>query len=844
MLRLDLDGRWELAWCEPGEGEEQGWPERGLPRDRRVQACVPGDVHLDLVEAGFIGEPTFGLNARDCVWMEAKDWWYSRTFVLLPGQIGDRVELHFAGLDTTADIWLNGRRAGSSNNAHVPHAFDVTGAVRPGLNLLVLRLDPGMRATEGKDLRSYQMHTSANDEQRMWIRKPQFAFGWDWAPRLVTCGIWRSVALCSYRGAALRDVCLRTGLLADGSAHVEVLADVESFAEAPLGVTVEVNVVRGQSHGARLEATVPPGSTELTGQVVVVEPDLWWPAPLGAPALYDVAATLHVGDEVVDSAAFRYGLREVALLREPLGEEEGTSFVVAVNGRQVFCKGADWVPPDSIPARAAPRKYGALIRAAAEANCNMLRIWGGGTFEDEAFYTLCDENGILVWQDFLFACSYYPDDDEEFVRAVREEAEKGVRRLRNHPCLAVWCGNNENQWIHCQRVRRGAAAGRCPGERLYDDVLPEVCARLDPTRPYWPGSPYGGDYPNSERAGDRHHWYVSIAAPTVEQKTDYTLYGGDRGKFISEYGVQAPPSLDSIRRYLRPEDVRRDSEAWQFHTNNFEQGMIAAALERYWRPADQLPLEDYVRYGQAIQAEVLRFSIEHWRRRKFRTAGVLFWMWADAWGEVGWTVIDYYLDRKRSYYAVKRAFAPLLVSLAQAEDGVEVWLVNDLLQPVQAELTFGWVNVAAGEVASRTEAVDIAANAAAPVQRMDLPDGPSGEWVAFARLAREGRAISANRLFLTGFRFSELALPQANVECTAAADAGAIELGSDAYAWQVHLDVPRGVRVEDNDFDMLPRERRVVRAVGPRDLVQRIAARALNGAAGSPPAGCMEGGIA
>ncbi len=833
MHNLNLNGRWGLTWCEPGEGEARGWATGGLPPERRVEARVPGDVHLDLLEAGIIDEPLWGRNAEDCLWMEGKDWWYSRRFQLAPGHLLDRVELHFAGLDCTADVWLNGQPVGHSNNALVGHSFDVTEAAAAGGNLLIVRIDAGLRAAAHRNVEDYSMSSAGDELPRMWIRKPQFTFRWDWAPRLLTCGVWRDVTLCCYRRAALRDLCLATRLRADGSARLEVLAEVENFGESDVPLRLELALERDETHSLAVEGEVAAGCHTLRGEMVIPEPDLWWPAPLGEPALYDVSAELRSGGERLDGAAFRCGLREVELLQEPLGEE-GTSFVVAVNGRKVFCKGANWVPADSIIARVSPSRYGALLSAAREANFNMLRVWGGGVYEDDLFYRLCDERGVLVWQDFAFACAYYPDRDEEFMAEVRAEAEKAVRRLRNHPCIALWCGNNENQWIHYQRQGEGKAAERCHGIQIYDELLPEVLGRLDPTRPYRPSSPYGGEDPNTQLEGNRHAWDVSILAPTVAERVDYSRYAEDRGKFITEYGVLSPPPADSLRRYLPCDQMERGSPAWEFHNNRFEKGTNQEALKRYWRPAEKLSLHDYLRFSQAVQAEALKFSLEHWRRRKFRTAGALFWMFSDCWGEVGWSVVDYYLNRKPAFYAVRRAFAPVLVSLAAGEQDVEVWLVNDRLKAVEAELTCGWVDLRTGEVRSEKVPAQAPPNAALCARRLEVPSGRRERWVAFARLERDGQVLSRNRLFLTGFYFNRLPLPAASVRCEPGPDGEGVTVRTDAFAWGVHLDAPAGVRLEDNDFHLLPGQVRGIPAAGPPDLLERVTARPLNDATQRP----------
>jgi len=299
---------------------------------------------------------------------------------------------------------------------------------------------------------------------------------------------------------------------------------------------------------------------------------------------------------------------------------------------------------------------------------------------------------------------------------------------------------------------------------------------------------------------------------------------------MSEFGILAPPPLDSLRRYLPPDQIERGSPAWELHNNRFEKGTNQEALRRYWQPAEELTLEQYVRFSQMIQAEALKFALEHWRRRKFLTAGALFWMYADCWGEVGWTVIDYFLNRKPSYYAVKRAMAPVLVSFQEEDDYVGVWLVNDRLEPVAGELTTSWVNLRTGDVIADTAQCEAPANAATEVARLPLPDGDPTAWMAYGRFDSSGRLLSYNRHFLAGFQFNALQLPDAVVTVAPVGEGGAIEVRTTQFAWQVHLNVPRGVWVEDNDFDMLPGEVRRIAASGPPELLSRITARPLNGA--------------
>jgi len=834
--QIDLGGTWQLGESAPGAGDAQGWYRTGVPVEQAIPAQVPGDVHLDLLRAGRIAEPLVGKNALDCLWVEARDWWYSRTFTVDDVSLAqaDRVELHAAGLDLTAEVWLNGEPVGQHNNQFIPATFDVTDVVHAGENLLVVRLDVGLRAAPS-DRRRY-VHISglpACGLPRMWMRKAQFSFGWDWAPRLLTCGIWRPITLRAYQRLALRDVFL-TSHLEDGAARVAVQAEIESFADREHATSLTL-ALQGHGHHAReLEVTLQPGTNMVETEVLVPDPRLWWPRPLGEPFLYDFALEVSEGSKVLDRYETRFGIREVRLVQEPLAGGEGTSFTIHVNGQPVFCQGANWVPADAIPARVGPEKYRALISAAEEAHFNMFRIWGGGIYEDPCFYRLCDQAGIMVWQDFMFACSLYPDDDPGFCDDVRCEAETVVKQLRNHPCVVVWCGNNENDWIYARRVHAGWDLPTFYGRKIYHEILPQVCARLDPTRPYWPSSPYGGDDPNSEWGGDRHHWDVPINLADPVERVDFRRWGAERGKFISEYGMLSPPVEDSLRRFLPPDELYVGSPAWDFHNNLFEKDNLATCLRLYWREPETLKLEEYLLATQIIQAEALKTSLEHFRHRKFATSGALFWMYSDCWGAIGWSIVDYYLNRKPAFYYVRRALAPLMISFHEGEDGLTLWLINDTLQDHECQVEYGVLDLASSPGQVRQVELVSHANSAELVAQMALPDvvhEQAGRFVPFARLLVDGHTVSRNRWFLTGFTFKDLHLPPVEI-CRRLEQVGdqafRLRLEAETFAWAVALKAPRDVWVEDNYFDLWPGERREIALRGSPAGVAGLQVAAMN----------------
>jgi len=871
-----LDGQWHLAKSAPGVGDALSWWRTGIPADQAIPAQVPGDVHLDLLRAGRIPEPLVGENALDCRWVETYDWWYGRTFPLdeITLAQADRVELHAAGLDLTARVWINGNHVGDHNNQFIPATFDVTDVVRAGENLIIARLDVGLRSAPN-DRQRYVHITSLPPSglPRMWMRKAQFSFGWDWAPRLLTCGIWRPIALRAFRRVAIRDVFLSSHL-EDGTARVRIQIEIESFAQAETeihltyrihgdrqvardhrgarDVTVAGNQATGledetsestgypdesQLYEGTLEVAVQPGVSSIETEMIVPDPKLWWPRPLGAPNLYDFSLEASDGDQILDRYETQFGIREIQLVQEPLPGDEGTSFTVQVNGHPVFCQGANWVPADSILARVDKEKYQALISAAAECNFNMLRIWGGGIYEAPYFYQMCDRAGIMVWQDFMFACSLYPDDDPTFCDAVRSEATAIVKQLRNHPCVTLWCGNNENDWIYERRVHAGWDLPTFYGHEIYHQILPQVCGQLDPTRPYWPSSPYGGDDANSETTGDRHHWDVPINLKDPVERVDFRRWSADRGKFISEYGMLSPPALDSLRRFLPPDEQSVGSPSWNFHNNRFEKDNLATCLRLYWREPEALSLEEYVQVTQIIQAEALKYSLEHFRHRKFATSGALFWMYSDAWGAIGWSIVDYYLNKKPAYYYVRRALAPLLISFHEEEggegkrDNLALWLTNDMLQSTECLVEYGVLDLM-GSAGKKTKMQQIKVvsppNSARRVTAVPLPDGvrtQPGHFVAVARLLVEGKTVSRNRWFPTGFTFKDMCLPSVEIDHSLEQTGEQefhLHLESPVFVWAVRLHAPPTVWVEDNYFDLLPGETREIALRGPQADVTKL----------------------
>lgn len=814
MVGIDLNGIWQLSW-NALEGCS-GVPECDSP----IEGRVPGDVHEDLIRAGLLPEPLVAANAPKHEWVEGAVFTYQRD-LSVPQCEFDRAELVFNGLDCLAEVFVDSVKAGSSANAFVEHVFDVTSLVKPGAtHSISVNVDTGVQWGRKQDRTGYRCE---DNFERIFLRKPQFSFKWDWAPRLVTCGVWRDVELKLFRHAALRDVMLTSSFEGD-SATLAARAEVEAF--SPGEYTLRVRVTRGPSEWlSEQQVSLASGRQEVSVDVTVDPVQRWYPVGHGDQALYQVQVELVRAGGVVDSYSSDYGFREVTIRQDAINGAE-TTFIINVNGIDVFCKGANWVPADSIVARVTDQKYVALIDAALDANFNMLRIWGGGIYEDDVFYDLCDRCGILIWHDFMYACSEYPDDQQWYVDNVRDEAEKAVRRLRHHPSIAIWCGNNENDWL-IGGGRRDENGDPLPfhGRRIYHDVLPEVCGRLDPQRPYWPSSPYGGDDPNCEACGDRHAWNVSIIEKELAVRADVRNYRKDRGKFNSEYGVISYALPRTILDYTLDKKIDFTSPAYKIHDNSFNASVTETESLTDWYlkvafgevPKDALV---YIHQSLAYQAMGYREAISSFRIRKFDCAGSIFWMYSDCWGTLGWTIVDYYLRRKPSFYWVKKAYAPLAVFARPEGDGVHTYVVNDTLSDAPVRLTLE-VGDMTGD--GRSTMAELVAPANGVIAGPALECGPG---YAFARIHKDG-AASSEDLVLTRFP-SEMKVP----EVTIASDIKPlgndllVTVSSDGFGHFVYLDLPDGAVPTDNYFNLLPNRPKVIRVSGATP--DQISVGALN----------------
>jgi len=834
MQTIVLDGMWSVRPAAYDLTGEAGRAEVVKQSDGWLPAQVPGDIHLDLVRAGQMPEPSVSVNMPACRWPETKAWWYRTTFTLAAGFTAhERQQLVLDGADLYAQVFVNGKLAGEAANAFVPAVFDVKPLLRDGENELVIRLTVGSELAKDADPHPEQRQASnytkaapgeiPNPIQpgditahrlwggRKWLRKAQFSYGWDWVEALPNIGLWRSVHLEGRSGITLADVRLDT-LLVAGQVCLELAAELENlhpWSERACELVVEVQPPAG---GPLIQRVYPliaqPGRNYVADSFPVPDAQLWWPNGMGAQPLYAVTASVRpAAGGVCDQRAFAIGLRTIALDRTPL--PEGSRFGVRVNGELVFCHGVNIGPHDAILARLTPAKYEALVAEAQAAHVNMIRINGCSIYEDQAFYDACDRAGILVWQDFMLTVANYPAHDPDFFRQVRSEAEQIVPLLRHHASLALWCGDNETVWILAEYARRFPDAVNLEGNEFCTVVFPEICRALDPRRPYWISSPSGGEYPNSELEGDNHWWWPVFMHPDMSRRIRHEVYDECRARFVSEYGVVGPCHLDSIREYLSPDELHPGSPGWQMHTNMFEKKTMAPAIQRHYAEPEGLSVEDYVLYGQMFQAILHGHAMEALRFRKNDPVddcqGALIWSYSDCWGETGWSILDYYLRRKASYYWFRRACTPVKVIVRQRGERLVTRLVNDTLEPVAGVVEAGWWRVDGGGRETQTYPVTAPPNSMLEVATAALPSDEARDprlWVYAAVLrGADGAARDQNIWTLRPHRELALAAPQIKVVALAG---GALEVSSPVYCHGVHVEDHGHALLSDNWFDLLP----------------------------------------
>jgi len=829
MIIRSLDGNWKVR--------DESLSCKGLPGLKKVKkrsgwmsAMVPGEIHLDLIRAGRMAEPLVGLNTRKSRWPEKRSWWFKTSFKVDASFLKyERQQVVFEGLDLYAQVFLNDTLVGEAKNAFVPQVFDVRHVLGKGVNTLVVRL------TVGAELAPAEFQPRPPDKTVYGargkfrglphLRKPSFCYGFDWVDALPNIGIWRGVRIEGHSGIVLRDVRLDTriegkAVFLDANIIVE---NLHAWSERAglLDLVVASPDDKKITHKVTLSAQV--GRSPIAFRLKIPKPRLWWPNGMGEQPLYHVTARVMREGRICDEREMDIGLRTVEVDRSPIAAG-GSRFCVRVNGEDVFCRGGNWVPADAIMARAGRKKHEELIAEARNANMSMLRVWGGGIYESNDFYSACDRAGILIYQDFAF-CGRYPDRPEEFRDAVRKEAETAVMLLRHHPCIALWSGNNESLqsfagWGGNRGKKFGDKDLDIGGSLIFNHILPDVCRALDPERFYWPSSPAGGDDPNDETIGDCHWWRGCTMNPDVNRRVNHEVYDECRARFVSESGVLGAPHLASMKQYLGPGEPRMDSRVWKEHKNTFDKGItIETAIRTHYADPEGLDLKDYILYSQMFQATMYGRLMEAMRFRKHDPRddcqGALIWMYNDNWGEIGWTPIDYYLRRKPSYYWLRNANTPVKAIVRRRGRRLVTRAVNDTMKEWRPVVHYGWMRIDGSDTKMKSRAVRLGANSMVEIGSDTIPAARAldpHDWIYAAYLAHRSLDAAPSIWPLAPYR--ELSVPEPEIRVTA--KGRTIRLVSKTYCHGVHAaDEGRGI-LSDNYFDLLPGVAKSVTVVVPR----------------------------
>lgn len=652
MKQLSLNGEWTLEIPESDFAS--------------VPATVPGSVYHDLLTAHRIPDPFYRDNEGEALKLMDHDFYYSRRFYLDEAFLkADRLLLRAEGLDTIARITLNGKVVGCADNMHRIWEFDIKALAVPGENDIVVQFESPTRYIRDAYARSVADGSSDAMVGFPNIRKAHCMFGWDWGPRLPDAGIWRDIAILAVEKARIRDVRVDQHHGGDG-VKLNVLTHIDGTADAENEISVQIlgpdgSVFNGNGKNAEIHIEAPM---------------LWWPAGMGDQPLYRVQVTLKCGAVVLDQWERCVGLRTMTVTRKK--DQWGESFSHCVNGVDIFAMGADYIPEDSLLPRMTPERTRRLLEDARAANMNCIRVWGGGHYPSDCFYDICDELGLLVWQDFMFACAVYNLTDE-FEANITAEFADNIRRLRHHPSLALWCGNNEmedfvdrGEWVSSYRQKADYI-------KMYEYILPRVLKQEDPQAFYWPASPSSGgsfDHPQDPNRGDVHYWDVWHGLKP------FTDYRNHQFRYVSEFGFQSFPCMATIESFTAPEDRNIFSYVMEKHQrNNAANGKIVSYISQmYLYPSG---MDRLVYASQLLQAQAMQYGVEHWRRHRGRCMGAVVWQLNDCWPVASWSSLDYFGRWKALHYYEKRFFAPVLISCH--EEGILSQNTNVNAEPFKLE---------------------------------------------------------------------------------------------------------------------------------------------------------------
>ena len=783
----------------------EDWKFKQENKQNWLPAKIPGTVHTDLLANKVIENPFYGSNEKKLQWIENENWNYKTSFIISNSEINFKnIELEFNGLDTYASVFLNGKLILEANNMFRTWKIPVKEYLVKGENSLEIKFKSAV--FEGKNQAKKLKYTLPGDE-KVFTRKAQYQYGWDWGPRFVTAGIWKNVNLNFWNNVTIENVTFNQLELNDEKAVLEFTTNIKAD---------KVGTIQLKINEIVKTFNLKKGLNKVRLNYEIQNPKRWWTNGLGEANLYSFEISLIDNKNIISSKKLNIGLRTIELIQEK--DNIGTSFYFKLNGIPVFMKGANYIPDDSFMPRVSDSIYKARVKDAVDANMNMLRIWGGGIYADNAFYDECDKKGILVWQDFMFACAMYPGD-EGFLDNVKQEVIDNVNRLQNHPSLAIWCGNNENDegWKNWgwqkqyNYTETDSTKIWNDYEKLFHQLIPKTLDSLLPSNKniYWPSSPsIGWGRKESMTQGDSHYWGVWWG------KEPFEIYEEKVGRFMIEYGFQGMPNLETFKNFTTNEELNLNSEAVKSHQKH---PIGYETINEYMVRDFVVPkvFEDYIYVSQLLQAAGMKTAIEAHRRAKPFCMGTLYWQFNDCWPVTSWSSVDYFGNWKAFHYQVKRSYENLLLSVQEENDSYKIYIVNDNLENTSGDLSIKNIDFSGKILLENNVKVNVKPNSS-EVYYTILKKDISKNNLKNSLLKIEFNSVTKEYYFA---KPKDLKLPKPAISITKIDDL-TIEITSTVLAKNVYLSTNENAHFSDNYFDILPNQVYKIRLSKPSENIE------------------------
>ncbi|MFI4911903.1 MAG: glycosyl hydrolase 2 galactose-binding domain-containing protein [Sedimentisphaeraceae bacterium JB056] len=805
--KINLHGDWNLFQA-PLNAPQEYINDLLKNTPEPITSPVPGDIHQGLINAGLLKEPTKGLNAKEASWTREKSWWLRKSFNISPLQLktSQNIRLCLDGLDSNAWIYINDKLLGKHNSAFRPFSKDIMSMLETGTNTITVRLTEGVEGLEkigpttlGGEIPVDPRTPERFELRRVFIRKPQYSWGWDWAPESSTTGITGNAYIQIACNDHIEDLQIKTnGNCKD--TRLDICVTTQRYNQLTCKTTnMQINIFSPENtliEQKTQSVTLQTGKSFHNFCIPIEDPQLWWPNGSGSQPRYRITAAIIEKEQIVSSIEKKIGIRFAEL-------DTQDNFAIKINNVPIFCKGANLIPADLYYGRASTEKYSELIKLAKEANFNMLRIWGGGLYLSDEFYDECDKAGIMIWHDFMFACAPYPDYDEAFCDEIQKEVNYQLKRLNHHPSIVLWCGDNENI------LNRNSLEKTQNGARVTGQILPEAVNNLCSQTIYWFSSPYGtGDnykHISCDTPGNCHIWKNVMLSPNMEDRINFNVFDNMNPCFVSEYGFPGTCTKQTTIEYTENPDFTLESPQWMYHYNPFARNVLESAIQKHYaEDLAGMSTEEFLYYGGIIQGKAYQHSLESFRQNP-KCNGALFWMFNDCWGEVGWTIIDYYMRYKASYWFVKRAFNCMRLVIRQIEDNTIVTLINDTDKNIEKEISLYYYNLQTNSkqliLSERLSVEPYNSKKMISKPQSVNVDPKIGLWLCQA----DDNKIDPATLLLTELKNTarkpaKIAISNIDSENNRIS----FELKSDNYAHGVELDLPQKAIPSDNYFDLIP----------------------------------------